>query len=177
MPDWDEAVAALVRLRGDRQLRTAYLLCGDVEQAHDLVQDALTRTFASQRRRLPQLSNKTGQDSLELAEVEAYVRRALTSQFLDDRRRVTRWRSVEHLLVRPESTSPATTELRLDVIAALRQLAPRPRTCLVLRYYADLTVSQIATELSLAEGSVKRYLHEGVAALGLALVPASSEEA
>ena len=114
------------------------------------------------------------------AEAEAYVRRALTSQFLDDRRSASRWRGVEHLVASPDATpddAPGRIDSRLDVVAALAALPPRPRTCLVLRYYADLTVPQIATELGIAEGSVKRYLHDGTAALGATLTPSSVEEA
>ena len=36
---------------------------------------------------------------------------------------------------------------------------------MVLRYYDDLTMAQIADRLSLATGTVKRYLHDGAAAL------------
>ncbi|PWD50702.1 RNA polymerase subunit sigma-24 [Serinibacter arcticus] len=175
MNGWDEAVEAVARTRGDRLLRTAYLLCGDVDGAKDLVQDALIRTMGSSRRR-----RGAGSAAPSLPEAEAYVRRAITSQFLDDRRSATRWRSVEHLVVQPESDGAGEarrTDTRLDVVAALASLPPRPRTCLVLRFYADLTVPQIAAELELAEGSVKRYLHDGVTALGARLAPVTSEEA
>ena len=37
-------------------------------------------------------------------------------------------------------------------------LGPQERACVVLRYYADRTVPEIAAELHLAEGTVKRYL-------------------
>ncbi len=177
MDDWDEAVAGVVRERGDRLLRTAYLLCGDADAARDLLQDALARTIGSSRRRRGG-SRPAGPPTA--AEAEAYVRRALTSQFLDDRRSASRWRGVEHLVATPDASpddAPGRVDSRLDVVAALAALPPRPRTCLVLRYYADLTVGQIAAELRLAEGSVKRYLHDGTAALGATLTPSPVEEA
>jgi RNA polymerase sigma factor (sigma-70 family) len=174
--DWDAAVAGVVRERGNRLLRTAYLLCGDADGARDLLQDALARTIGSSRRR----GARRPAGPPTPAEAEAYVRRALTSQFLDDRRSASRWRGVEHLVASPDATpddAPGRIDSRLDVVAALAALPPRPRTCLVLRYYADLTVPQIATELGIAEGSVKRYLHDGTAALGATLTPSSVEEA
>lgn len=176
MDDWDAAVAGVVRERGNRLLRTAYLLCGDADRARDLLQDALARTIGSSRRR----GARRPAGPPTPAEAEAYVRRALTSQFLDDRRSASRWRGVEHLVASPDATpddAPGRIDSRLDVVAALAALPPRPRTCLVLRYYADLTVPQIATELGIAEGSVKRYLHDGTAALGATLTPSSVEEA
>ena len=48
----------------------------------------------------------------------------------------------------------------------LANLAPRVRAVLVLRFYDDLTIAQIADELGLATGTVKRYLSDGLAALG-----------
>ena len=51
---------------------------------------------------------------------------------------------------------------RLDARAALRVLSPRQRACVVLRFYDDLTVADIAERLSISDGAVKRYLSEGV---------------
>src|SRR5690606_20016391 len=51
---------------------------------------------------------------------------------------------------------------RIDVAAALRELSPRERACVVLRFYEDLTVPDIADALALSQGSVKRYLSDGV---------------
>jgi RNA polymerase sigma-70 factor (ECF subfamily) len=53
----------------------------------------------------------------------------------------------------------------LDVRAALADLPPRERACTVLRFYDDLTVAQIAAQLGLAEGTVKRYLADASARL------------
>ena len=52
---------------------------------------------------------------------------------------------------------------------ALAGLAPRVRACMVLRFFDDLTVPQIAHELGLADGTVKRYLADGSAALAVVL--------
>ena len=60
---------------------------------------------------------------------------------------------------------------RLDAQRALALLAPRERACVVLRFYEDMTVPQIASELSLSLGSVKRYLHDAVARLEQHLGP------
>ena len=46
----------------------------------------------------------------------------------------------------------------MDVRAALAALPPQERTCVVLRFYDDLTVPQIAAQMRLADGTVKRYL-------------------
>ena len=63
-----------------------------------------------------------------------------------------------------------------DVHAALATLSPRERTCVVLRYFDDLTVPQISRHLGIAEGSVKRYLADAVGRLQLALGDIEAED-
>lgn len=48
---------------------------------------------------------------------------------------------------------------RLSIVAALDQLAPRQRLAIVLRYYADLSVQDIAKAMSCREGTIKATLH------------------
>jgi RNA polymerase sigma factor (sigma-70 family) len=51
------------------------------------------------------------------------------------------------------------------VIEALRLLPVRQRDCLVLRYYLELGVSEIAQTLGLSPNSVKTHLSRGLRAL------------
>jgi RNA polymerase sigma-70 factor (ECF subfamily) len=46
----------------------------------------------------------------------------------------------------------------------------------VLRFYDDLTVAEIAARLGLSEGSVKRYLSDGTHRLGPLLAPSPTHE-
>ncbi|WP_082105074.1 sigma-70 family RNA polymerase sigma factor [Demequina maris] len=161
MGDWRETMAQLVRDRERALLGYAYLVCGDGVMAQDLVQDALVRTFSRPR------------PGLTAVKAEAYVRRAITTVYIDGYRRDQRWRRVQHLF-RPAAplTDPlAGVEAGADVLEALATLAPRERACVVLRFFDDLTVPDIAQHLGLAPGSVKRYLHDGLARLELLLGP------
>ena len=47
----------------------------------------------------------------------------------------------------------------------LQRLTPRERACIVLRYDEDRTVEQIATELGISAGAVKRYLSDALGKL------------
>jgi RNA polymerase sigma factor (sigma-70 family) len=51
------------------------------------------------------------------------------------------------------------TASRLSIMAALAELAPRQRLAIVLRYYADLPVSDIAKAMKCREGTVKATIH------------------
>jgi RNA polymerase sigma factor (sigma-70 family) len=86
------------------------------------------------------------------------VREARRQQRRRDRASATsRWN--------PEHPDPsAGVEARMAIVAALGYLAPRQRMAIVLRYYADLSVKQIASAMQCREGTVKATLH---AALGI----------
>ncbi len=156
---WQGTVTALVTERGDALLRYAQLICGDADEAADLVQDALVKTFG-------RLSN-----GFTVTSAEAYVRRAILNAALDGGRRRSRWRRIAHLAATPETTesSAPATESRIDLRGELARLSPRERACVVLRYYEDLKVDDVAEWLGISGGAVKRYLSDGLAKLAIAL--------
>lgn len=156
---WEHVVTTLITERGDALTRYAYLISGSQDDAADLVQDALVNTFGRLR------------NGFTVRSAEAYVRRAILNSYLDGGRRTSRWRRISHLAAAPEQVdSPAPeSEQRIDLTAELQKLSPRERACLVLRYYEDLTVSDIAETLGISAGAVKRYLSDGLGKLSQAL--------
>jgi RNA polymerase sigma-70 factor, ECF subfamily len=47
---------------------------------------------------------------------------------------------------------------RHDVVVALRQLAPRQRTAIVLHYLGDLPLPEVARLMNVSEGTLKAHL-------------------
>ena len=156
---WEAVVHRLVAERGDALTRYAYLISGSRDDAADLVQDALVKTFGRLR------------NGFSVTSAEAYVRRAILNSYLDAGRRTSLWRRIAHLQAVPDVAEPrdTETEARIDLRAQLMRLAPRERACVVLRYYEDLTVSAIADELEISTGAVKRYLSDGLGKLAVSL--------
>ena len=152
MGDWERGLDELVRTRGPALVGYAYLLCGDRREAEDLVQDALVKAFSR------------GRNGLRAVSIEGYVRRTMLTTYVDGFRRRKRWAAVRHLVTPDEDTGAPDTGVteRMAIAQALRSLSPRERACVVLRFYDDMTVAAIADELSLSQGSVKRYLSDGV---------------
>lgn len=148
MARWEPVLDEVMRERAPRLLAYANLLTGDAAEAQDVLQDALVRTF----------SKGTAFDNANLA--ESYVRRAIPSVFIDRlRRRKAAERAHDRDVAIGGRDVPAPDrEVVMDVRAALAALPPQERACTVLRFYDDLTVPQIATQLGVAEGTVKRYL-------------------
>jgi len=163
MAGWEVVLDGLVRERGPALVGHAYLLTGDLREAEDLVQDALVKVFAR------------GRPAAEIRSAEAYVRTAMHTLFLDGYRRRRHWGTIRHLAATPELSPTDGPDLvvgnRLLLVGALRALSPRERTCVVMHHVEDLPIDEIAAELSLSTGSVKRYLADGRAKLRAELLP------
>jgi RNA polymerase sigma-70 factor (sigma-E family) len=131
------ATAASGRLR-----RTAFLLCGDWHTAEDLTQTTLTKVFAAWRR----ISHRDA--------VNAYAMRTLLNTYLAESRRKRPTEVLTGQLPEQAADAPGP-ELRLAVLAALAMLPPKARAVVVLRYWADLSVDQVAGLLGCSPGNVK----------------------
>ena len=138
------AAGAALRLR-----RTAFLLCGDWHTAEDLTQTTLARMFVSWRR-------ISRQDA-----VYAYANRTLVNSYLSDRRR-GRGREVLTGWVPETAAEPQGCELRMMVLDALATLPPKTRAVVVMRYWADLSVEQVADLLGCSTGNVKSQSARGL---------------
>jgi len=149
----DDALAVLARERAGALFGYAYLLTSDRDAAADLVQEGLVRTFSRTR---------TG---FAPDDAEAYVRRAILSAYLDGARRAARWAKVRHLFTSPDDepmapSHEAAVSAFMDVRLALLRLSPAERAVAVLHYGEDLSVAEVAAQLHLAQGTVKRYLSD-----------------
>ena len=163
MAAWQGLLDELLRERRPALIGYAALLTGDRREAEDLVHDAVVRTFGRPRS-FPSLNA-----------ADAYVRRAIASAFIDRMRSRRSWFAAMPRLVAGAGAVEDDVAARLDLRAALRTLPPRQRTCVVLRFYDDLLVADIAAALGLSDGAVKRYLSDGIRHLNAALGTAADD--
>jgi RNA polymerase sigma-70 factor (ECF subfamily) len=63
------------------------------------------------------------------------------------------------------ASTPGPNPLRTDVRSAVDRLARRQRMAVILFYYVDLPIAEIAQVMRCAEGSVKSALHDARARL------------
>lgn len=139
-------------------VRLAFGLTGDRWAAEDLAQATLARAYVAWRR----VSRADDPD--------AYLRRILVNA---SNRRFRRHRVTEQPGDPPETAVDGPAELVSDravLLAALRQLPPRQRAVVVLRYWEDMSVEQTAAILDISQGSVKSMASRG---LGLLREPLS----
>jgi RNA polymerase sigma-70 factor (sigma-E family) len=148
----DAEFVALFAGRAAALRRTAYLLCGDWHRAEDLTQTSFAKLYAA----WPRLR--------EAGAAEAYLRRTLTRTFLDDNKRAWRREHVTETMPEPV-VAPIDNDDRVVLLAALAQVAPRQRACLVLRFYDDLSVEATADVLNCSVGTVKSNTARGLGTL------------
>ncbi|MFD2797702.1 RNA polymerase sigma factor [Promicromonospora vindobonensis] len=164
MAQWERELEELMARRSRALAGYAYSLTRNTAQAEDLVQDALVKVFSRLRR--PRGTADGGQvvdldhDLPRLTNAEAYVRRAILTIYLDGYRRQNSWTGIKHLLA-DEDRAPAAERVataKVDVGVALAKLSPRQRESVVLRFFEDMTVPQIAQTLGTSPGTIKRHL-------------------
>lgn len=144
----------LYRERAGHYVGLAEWLVGSRAHAEEIVQDVFTQLVA----RPPQLSNADA--------AEAYVRRAVVNRSNSRIRRfVLERRHGETMVDDGYEDARPDHEIR----SAVSSLPVRQRQCVVLRFYEDLTVEQIATQLGMRPGTVKSHLHRAITSLGSSL--------
>ncbi|AVV40535.1 sigma-70 family RNA polymerase sigma factor [Streptomyces sp. ID05-04B] len=148
----EAALHAFVAGRRTALFRSALLLCGDRDEADDLVQTTLVKVVLGARRH-GRLDN-----------LEAYARKTLVNTFIAGRRRF--WRRERSYGELPDvAARPTDRDAGLVVRAALAALPPKQRAVLVLRYWEDLGVAATAELLGMRESTVKSHTARGLAAL------------
>jgi RNA polymerase sigma-70 factor (sigma-E family) len=135
-------------------MRLAYLLTGDQHRAEDLLQTALTKTLVKWR-------------SLQNEDPEAYVRKVLYHEQVSWWRWAARRRetTVSQLPDPPLADPSPQADLRLQVRQALMRLTGKQRAVLVLRYFEDLSETQVAEILGCSVGTVRSQTHKAVVRL------------
>lgn len=144
MRDRDDAeFAQFVDVHARELRRTAYLMCGDWQRAEDAAQDALVKMYVA----WPRLAGSHA--------LRAYAHRAVTTAVVDQSRRP--WRREVAGATPPDQGHDPTEHVdrHLAVVRALQALPRRRRQCVVLRYFADLSVDETARQLGISTGTVK----------------------
>lgn len=145
---YSEHYASLVRL--------AHLMAHDPSQAEDIVGDAFLKLYGAWQR------IEDGDKAL------AYLRATVANGARGRARR--HLVALRHRPAAPADAAPAedgaiVRESQREVVDALRTLPARQRECLVLRHYADLSESEIASTLGISVGSVRTHVKRGYARL------------
>jgi RNA polymerase sigma-70 factor, ECF subfamily len=144
----DEDFDTFYRVRYGALAAQLYAYLGDTAEAEDVAQEAFLRAW------------QRWSTIRKLEDPVAWVRKVAWNLA------TSRWR---HLVVvaraavrlsTPSYVEPVQPD-RVVVVAALQRVAEQYRRVLVLHYIADMSVADIATQLSLPRGTVLSWLHRG----------------
>jgi RNA polymerase sigma-70 factor (sigma-E family) len=148
----DEQFRHFVAARMDTLRGLAYLTCGDWQAAEDAVARSLARLYARWGR---------------VGSPHRYATRMVVRAAIDEVRRP--WRreraAGDHL---PDVVEPDRSDSITDAVHvrnALRQLPPGQRAVLVLRFYEDFSVDEVAEVLGRRPGTIKSQTARGLATL------------
>ncbi|GAB3057124.1 SigE family RNA polymerase sigma factor [Intrasporangium mesophilum] len=146
--DDDDVIRAVYDLSYRRLVTQVVALCGNRSEAEDVVQESFLAALTHRR------------DFAEAANKEAWLRTVALNVLRH------RWRRAR---VAGRVLPKFRADLRIDlgahasedhvaIVDALSRLSLPVRVTVVLHYIADLSVAQIASELSVPEGTVKARL-------------------
>ncbi|WP_375480419.1 RNA polymerase sigma factor [uncultured Jatrophihabitans sp.] len=126
-----------------------------LDEADDIVQDALTRAWA-----------KRHQFDLGRGSLRSWLLAIVADQAR------SRWRRPQPIweVLDPGSlTTPAAGEVGADLRQAVAALPQRQRAAVILHHFVDLPVTEVAALMRCAPGTVKSTLHDARKALAIAL--------
>jgi len=166
--DHAAAVQELFRAHWLELVRLATVMVGDAATAEDVVQDAFEHLHRSWHR------------LREPASGLAYARSSVLNGCRSVHRRAAVARKYGARLAQPaDATTPdaaAAAAEAAQVGAALQRLSRRQREVIVLRYYADLDIAEIAGMLRLTQSGVRATLSRALTAMARELQEEHSDD-
>jgi len=137
--------------------RLAYMLTGDWQEAEDLAQETMVRTYRAWSR----IRERTRPDAYARTVLVNRHRSLLRRSMVEAKHRVARM---------PDPAPPSQLDDdHLLVWQALGELPPREREAVVLRFFADLSQAEIAEVMRCPVGTVKSMTHRALGRLREAL--------
>lgn len=143
-----EILEDLLERHGREIQGVAYLILRDRAEAEDVLMDTLVSAL------------ERGASLREPSALRAWLLRVATNHALGRRRRAAR---VLRLASLPDAPGPVSDgHDRLVILAALDGLPARTRAAVVLHYYADLSVAEVAATMGTSQNTVKTQLRRAL---------------
>jgi len=154
-----QSIEKVITVYGTPLLRSAFLLCGNKVESHDMVQETFLQAIKSIHRFKGKSSLFTWLYGILLNVFRQQTRKKRYSAFPGD-------------LGDKNSKSDVNPEHNLErervfsrVYSMIQALSPHHREALILRYYEGLKISEIAEIAGVSKGTVKSRLHYATEAL------------
>jgi len=151
-------VEEFIDAHGDRLLRSAYLLCGNETEAQDLVQETLLQAI------------KSWQGFRAESALYTWVHGILLNFCRRHRRKQKRLVYDWEIVLKETLQSDHAHQMDQDFCAArltkaMQELSQEHREVLILRYFENMKIQEIARQTGVSSGTVKSRLHYAVRCL------------
>jgi RNA polymerase sigma-70 factor, ECF subfamily len=161
-----KAFQKLIETEKEKLYRMAYLYVKNESDAIDIVHETIYKAYISIKK------------LKEPDYFSTWLVRILINTALDFKKKNKRIIPVEELerYGNDENTERLHIEERLDLVDAIAQLEEKYKPVIILRYYNDLPIKEIAKILNCPEGTVKTNLHRAIQELRTFLERSASNE-
>jgi RNA polymerase sigma-70 factor (sigma-E family) len=152
----ESAYVEFVTARQGQLRRIAYAVCGDWQQADELLHTALTKLYVA----WPRLEREGAE--------EVFVRRVIVRSNVDRGRRTAAGD--------PTPDGQHAEQDRTPLFEALQALPAIQRKTAVLRHWLGLSVEQTAEDLGISTGAVQTHSTRALTSLQAALTPSNDDQ-
>ena len=146
----DEAFEQLISSVRAKLYRTAYSYVRNEQDALDIYQETIYKAYIS----LKKLKKPES--------FQSWITRILVSKCIDFIRKESRHFSTDNEEIFAELISKESVDYiahSMDLSEAFKFLDPKYKTIILLRYYHDFSIKEIAAIMNYPEGTVKSHLH------------------
>ena len=146
---WEQKIAEYVMENKENFYRLAYSYVQNQEDALDIVQDAIHKAM---------LSNTLKDDKA----IKSWFYKIIVNTSLDLLRRRKKLTVVDDTTLQLHSQGVSDHYENTDLHRALNELSPDYRSVIVLRYFEDLKIEEVAEILDLNISTIKTRIYKGL---------------
>lgn len=144
-----KAFLKLVESDKEKLYKMAYLYVKNESDALDIVQETIMKAYVNIK------------SVKEEQYFSTWLTKILINTALETLRKNSKIITLKEGAAEKQSTNLQIEE-KMDLLKAIEQLEEKYKTVIILRYYKDLPVQQIAEYLDCPEGTVKSNLHRAI---------------
>ncbi|TMU87007.1 sigma-70 family RNA polymerase sigma factor [Bacillus sp. BHET2] len=145
----EKAFQDLIQIEKNKLYRLAYVYVKNEDDALDIVQDAIYKAFLSIKKLKEPQYFSTWLSRILIHSALDYLKKHRRVVPIED---MGEFFKIENLQL----------EDKLDLGGAIDRLDPLYKTAIILRYYKDLPIKEIAELLECQEGTVKTRIHRAI---------------
>ncbi|MGL5379183.1 sigma-70 family RNA polymerase sigma factor [Clostridium sp.] len=153
----EKAFIALIDTQKEKLYKTAYAYVKNEQDALDIVQETVYKAYVSiDTLKSPKYFN-------------TWLTRILINISINTLNKNKKVVYLESEMLKEDTTTMRSSEEKLDMLDELNKLEEKYRDVIILKYFDDLTVSEVAKVLEIPIGTAKTYLNRGLSSLRISM--------